>query len=527
VQLKTWLAANSLMDKVIHFEVNTNNPELPKVYNLDFLGSVFSKNKPEFTDFVNGNLKNKPLTENVNELQELLKKNPNNINIINSLAHVYLHNSKFDEAIVAFRQSLLIDPSQANIINNLGAALQSLNRFAEAILFFEDALKLKPDYLDALSNLALIRNNLRQFDAANDLYQRAVAINPKSQQAHFNLAFNYYCTKKFNLAENSYKEVLKLNTNHYNAAFHLASLYLLQGNFKDGLTLYETRWANKQAKEHVRKFTQPLWLGKPDLRGKTILIYAEQGFGDTLQFSRYLLSLLDLGATVLFEVQKPLMSLIKSISNKVQCFETGKVTANFDYQCPLLSLPLAFNTNLDSLPSKKNYLAPPKETTSHWQQLLGPKTLPRIGIAWTGSESHKRDCDRSIEMQKLMSLLSPKLEFHILQKDFRPKDKAALPIFSAIGKVFVHHQHIKDFSDTAALINEMDLVISVDTSIAHLAGSLGKEVWVLLPFLPDFRWLLDTEKSPWYPSAKLFRQPSWDNWQAVINDVKSALENQF
>ena len=254
---------------------------------------------------------------------------------------------------------------------------------------------------------------------------------------------------------------------------------------------------------------------------KTILLYAEQGLGDTLQFCRYIPMVEALGAKAILRVPESLSKLVSTLKGKFQIITDEKLVPACDYQCPLLSLPLAFKTTVETIPSGTYLYADPVKKIQ-WQEALGVKTKPRIGIVWSGSKDHNNDLNRSVLFNTFSVLVSSELadyfDFHCLQKEIRPGDKGSL----SHSPVKAHMADLRDFSDTAALISEMDLVISVDTAVVHLAGALGKPVWVLLPFAPDFRWLTEREDSPWYPTVRLFRQKQSGDWEGVMEAIMEA-----
>jgi len=271
-----------------------------------------------------------------------------------------------------------------------------------------------------------------------------------------------------------------------------------------------------------RNFTQPVWRGGP-ITGKTILIHSEQGLGDTIQFCRYVPFVTTRGARVTFEVQKTLQGVMAPVVGAGQLVARGSTLPAFDLHCPLVSLPLAFGTRLETIPSSAAYLAAPAQHATTWRSRLEGKPHPRIGLVWSGNPGHERDNERSIDLREFLPLLDDlgdEITFVSLQKDVRTEDAALL---KARGDVLDYGGALEDFSDTAALISQLDLIISVDTSVAHLAGALGKPVWILLTYFPDWRWLLGRDDSPWYPTARLFRQDSSRTWGGVIARVRRAL----
>ncbi len=296
---------------------------------------------------------------------------------------------------------------------------------------------------------------------------------------------------------------------------------LLLGRFEQGWRQFE--WRKKCGGPiAARCYPQPLWLGEEDIAGKTLFIWCEQGLGDTIQFCRYAKLAEARNAKVIMSVQEPLRGLLKQISPTIQIINQGEVPTDFDYHCPLLSLPLAFRTTLETIPAELQYLKADEELRVAWAARLSPKTKPRLGLVWSGRTTHPNDHNRSIELEQFIPILGSHLDWICLQKEIREKDLALL---RQLGHIAFFGDELRDFSDTTALLTQMDLVVTVDTSVAHLAGAMGKPVWLLLPYDPDWRWLLDRDDSPWYPSARLFRQQEIGNWAAVIDQVANELRS--
>ncbi len=299
---------------------------------------------------------------------------------------------------------------------------------------------------------------------------------------------------------------------------------MLFGDLEDGFKLYEYRWKNKSIINllgGIRNFSEPLWLGEESLKGKTIYLYAEQGLGDTIQFCRYVTLLAQLGANVILEVQPSLVNLLSRLEGVAKVIARGSsFSLNFDFQCPLLSLPLAFKTTVNSIPAPLSYLSCNEEKKLYWSEKLGTKSRPRVGLVWSGSTIHKNDKNRSLLLSQLIKFLPNSFQYICLQKEIREIDKKT---FNEFGEIKFYGDELSDFSDTAALIDLMDLVVTVDTSVAHLAGSLGKKTWILLPYTPDFRWLLDRDDSPWYPSVKLLRQTKHGDWSLTLHNLRDEL----
>ena len=300
------------------------------------------------------------------------------------------------------------------------------------------------------------------------------------------------------------------------------AIWLLRyGRFKEGWRKYEARFDTSANRRLRRPFSQPQWRGEP-LQGRTILLHAEQGFGDALQFVRYAPLVAARGGRVILEVYPGIEPLLTRMPGITQIVTTGQPLPPFELHCSLLSLPLAFKTEFDSIPATLPYLSVPEDYLSRWRTRLGPRHGLRVGIAWSGNPKHRDDARRSIPLETFSTLLPdrPGIEFHILQTQIRDTDKAAL---TACPHLRDHAPHLLDFADTGALVTLMDVVISVDTSVAHLAGALDRPVWLLLAHLADWRWLLERDDSPWYPSAWLLRQPEPGDWASVLAEVSAAL----
>jgi hypothetical protein len=269
-----------------------------------------------------------------------------------------------------------------------------------------------------------------------------------------------------------------------------------------------------------RDFSQPNWLGTDAIGGKTILLHGEQGLGDAIQFSRYAPLVAASGARVIVEVDESLRELVSSLAGVSQCVAKGNVLPTFDLHCSLLSLPLAFGTRLETIPATTSYLHAPASGVANWGVRLGPKKRPRIGLVWSGSPQNLNDSNRSIGLPALLPLLDLAATFVSLQRDVRAGDA---PLLQERSEILPCGGALRSFSDTAALISNLDLVITVDTAVAHLVGALGRPVWILLPFIPDWRWLRDRNDSPWYPTARLFRQTAARDWSGVVDRIHAAL----
>lgn len=394
---------------------------------------------------------------------------------------------RFEEALADVKRAHAIDPGQAEVCNNAGAFLLHLTRYEEALLWLDRALERRPDYPSASTNKAVALTNLHRFTEALAVYDDVGARHP-------------------DLAE---------------AGWGKALLQLLLGNFADGWAGREVRYSHPELPIAKFSFAQPIWLGKEPIDGKTILIHVDEGLGDVLQFVRYVPMVAARGARVILVVQGALCTLLSGMEGVAQCvpLESAPLPP-FDMYCPISSLPLVFGTTLDTVPAATPYLPlPPQSRLQAWETRLGPHDRLRVGLVWSGNPKHKNDHNRSLPLRALSSILDLDATFVSLQKDPKPDDRTTLADTAILDLT----ADLTDFAETAALISCLDLVITVDTSVAHLAGALGRPTWILLPYTPDYRWLLDRDDSPWYPMVRLFRQTERRDYAEVLGRVREEL----
>jgi len=427
---------------------------------------------------------------------------------------------RFDEALESYNRALTLRPDYVDAFYNRGAALKGLKRLDDALASYDAAISYQPNFADAHNNRGSILRELERFDEAMESYERVLSIQPNNPDALNNRGNVLKELGRFDEALMNYDRALSVRPDHAVANWNVAVLRLLTGDFNRGWEKHEWRWQNDDLELQKRNFKQPLWIGTEAIEGKTILLHSEQGLGDTLQFCRYASLVAARGARAILEVQAPLHELMSSLVGASKIISKGDLLPEFDFHCPLLSLPLAFETRLETIPSDNPYLRAPSQALMNWSARLGPTRRSRVGLVWSGNAGHKRDRERSIALHTLLPLLDIDATFVSLQKEMRSGDVAALKDH---GDILNFGDELRDFSDTAALISQLDLVIAVDTSVAHLAGALGKPVWLLLTYVPDWRWLLDRDDSPWYPTARLFRQNDTREWHSVVIRVREAL----
>ncbi|HEX4409210.1 MAG TPA: tetratricopeptide repeat protein [Xanthobacteraceae bacterium] len=419
------------------------------------------------------------------EFQEVLTHAPRHAEAwINSgLAHAVLGDA--DAALAAFDQALSLAPGHPVAQYNRGVALLQLGRSAEAFAANDAALAAMPDHRGALLNRGKALQQLNRLDEAVASYGKAIALRKDDADAHFNTA----------------------------------QTLLTGGDYRRGFEEYEWRW-RRTGMPAQKSRGRPLWLGEYPLQRKTILLHAEQGLGDTIQFARYVPQLAAAGARVVLEVQAELKSLMTRLDGAATVIARGETTPSFDVHCPLGSLPLALKTECDSVPAPIPYLSADDAAVDKWSARLGAHNALRIAFAWSGNPNHDNDRNRSIAFAKLAPLFSASASFISFQRELRDEDAAAL---TAESRVTHLGGDLENFSDTAAVLSLCDLVITVDTAVAHLAGAMGRPLWVLLPFAPDWRWTLSGDTTPWYPAARLYRQPAPGDWDNVIARVAADL----
>ncbi|MBD2089388.1 tetratricopeptide repeat protein [Microcoleus sp. FACHB-1515] len=444
--------------------------------------------------------------------RHLLTLHPDNPDLHNHLGNTLQKLDRFAEAIPHYETAIARQPAPS-YYNNLGAALQDLGRSAEAIAVYQQALTLDSNYPDAYYNLGNALKDLTRYTDCVKVYQRAIELAPRHAEAHNNLGLVLYELGRLEAAIAVYEQAIELRTNYPDAHLNMALSLLAAGDLERGFQEYEWRWQVKGKNfKPMRSFLQPLWDGS-DPTGKTILLHAEQGFGDTIQFIRYVPLVAAKGGRVIVECQPPLARLLQTVPEIAQVIPAGSPLPEFDVHLPLLSLPDRFRTSLQTIPCQTPYLQPPEAAPL---QLTGS---PKVGIVWAGSPDNANDRQRSCPFETFADLLNvPGIVFFSLQKGERSID------LQAVSGVTDLSEHLRDFADTAAAIARLDLVITVDTAVSHLTGALGKPVWVLLSFAPDWRWMRDRLDSPWYSTARLFRQPAPGDWASVISQAKTALE---
>ena len=425
---------------------------------------------------------------------------------------------RHDESLTSHERALALDPANADAHCNLGVLLEAMGQPGRARQAYERSLQLNPHNVIACANLGTRLNALGHVDEAIEHYQRAIALRPDYAPAHSHLGAALHSRNELDAALACFDRALQLSPEHAEARWNKSLTLLLAGDFS-GWQHYEARWQNPAFPHTQRRFAQALWLGQEPVQGRTVLLHAEQGLGDTLQFCRYAPLLAHLGATVILQVQRPLVALLRSLPGVAQVIAEGDALPHFDLHCPLMSLPLAFGTTLQTVPSAECYLAADPALVQAWSTRLGDKRGLRIGLAWSGNAVNPYERSRSLPLAQWLPHLPEGNQYFCLQRDVRDDDAKTLAATPGIA----YYGDLLNFEHTAALCTLLDLVISIDTSITHLAGALGVPAWLLLPQHPDHRWLLGREDSPWYPGLTLVRQPLAGDWDSVLQQVGAAL----
>ncbi len=447
---------------------------------------------------------------------------PGHVDALGGRGDALLARRRAEEALQCFERILALSPGHREARASRGVALAMLERYEEALAEFDAVLTQapqhpSPQYAMVLYNRANALAGLGRYAESLAVYDRVVAIVPQHAPAWNNRGNALMALKRHAEAEQSFSKAIALKSDDADARFNQSHALLAIGDYARGFAAYEWRWKRSGMPTTRRNYGRPLWLGEFPLARKTILVHSEQGLGDCIQFARYIPILARTGASVVLEVQAELKSLLSRLAGVSQIVVRGETLPAFDVQCPVGSLPLALKTELGSVPADIPYLAADEGRLAKWRPRLETLKAPRVAIAWAGNVSHANDRNRSIALAQLKPLWEAGAPgFVSLQRDLRPADVEELE--KARGILHLGNE-FDDLDDTAAVIALCDLVISVDTSVAHLAAAMGRPTWVLLPFSPDWRWTLVGERSPWYPAVRLFRQPQLGDWASVIERV--------
>ena len=432
---------------------------------------------------------------------------------------------RLPESLAAYDKTIAIKADYAEAHANRGVVLQELTRWDEALASYDRALALRPDHTEWQLNRCAVFKALGRWDEALASCERAIALRPDSADAHFGRGTILAEVGRHDETLEEYERAVALKSDFAEAHYNRALALLLRGDYERGWPSYEWRWKNyAKLSLEKRNFKQPLWLGETSLAGKRLLVYSEQGLGDAIQFARFITAIVRLGATIVAEVQSPLVSLLRTLEGVSEVVADGDPLPPFDYHCPIMSLPLALKNTLRTIPQTVPYLHGDPAKVAAWRTRLSERNRPRIGLVWSGNPKQGNDRNRSFQLTNWIGHLPREFGYVCLQKEVRPTDATTLAANPWIARF---ENELRELSDTAALCECLDLVISVCTSVAHLSGALGRPTWVMLPFNADWRWLIDRTDSPWYPTVRLYRQHAIGDWSGVHTRIAADLRAKF
>jgi regulator of sirC expression with transglutaminase-like and TPR domain len=429
-------------------------------------------------------------------------------------------------ALELYEAAIAADPARPEAYYRRGNLLKDEGRLLQAIDSYDRAIERRPDYAYAYCNRGAVQHRLGLLDAALGSLDRALALTPGDVFAHYNRALVLQDAGRWEEALAAYDQAIELRPEFADAYCNRGLARLYMGDFAGGWRDQEWRWKNAQRLQigDARELPQPVWLGTPAIEGKRLLLWSEGGLGDTLQFCRYATLAAQQGATVLLEVQPALIELMGTLAGVSEIHPRNSPPPSFDLHCPLMSLPLAFGTTVETVPSTSPYLRAERTKVAEWRGRLGERGRPRVGLAWSGNPKNPLDPRRSFRLADWIPHLPPEFEYFCIQTQVRTEDVGLL---ESTDLIYSFDDALMDFNYTAALCECLDLIISVDTSLAHLGGALGQPTWVLLSHTPDWRWLRDREDTPWYPSVRLYRQAAPGAWDTVFARVANDLRREL
>jgi len=453
--------------------------------------------------------------------REVLRVDPHNFNALHMLGLLGHQMGRNDEAIALLRQALTLQTDFPAAHNNLGNALQAVGKIEEAIAGFREAIRLKPTYAKAHNNLGTALTELCLIDEGVASCQEAVRLQPDYAEAHYNLGNAVLEQGHLQEALTCYQRTLQILPDCAEAHLNIGIAKLLLGEWDNGWIEYEWRWKVKTATQPV--FAQPSWKGEP-YQDRTILLHTEQGLGDTLQFIRYAPMVKQRMGQVFVVAPTTLLPVLAACPGIDRLLPKGSTLPEFDVQASLMSLPGIFGTSVNSIPADIPYLVADAKSKNHWEQILFSYSGRKVGIAWQGSPAYQKDRKRSIPLQHFQPLAQvPNVHLFSLQvgpgREQITSVSGGFPVIDLGGQL-----NAQSFMDAAGLLMNLDLLVTCDTAIAHLAGALGVPVWVAIPFVPDWRWLLQGETTPWYPTMRLFRQPKRGDWNSVFEKISEELK---
>ena len=457
-------------------------------------------------------------------LSKSIESKPDKMEAFLTRGRIFRIQSMFENAISDFTKVISNHPDHFEALIARGITFGHASQFNAAIDDFSRAIKSEPNRAEAFYNRGVVYEKLHQFESAIEDYSITIKLNPYDHKAYNNRGVARREIKCFDAALQDFNKSIKIHPDFAEGYYNKSLTLLSIGKLKEGFRLYEYRWKTAHFQSQLRHFSQPLWLGNADLAGKTILLHSEQGLGDSIQFCRYIKFFKNMKCRVLLEIEKPLMSLMQCLLPKECIFEKGSCLPKFDYHCPLMSLPHAFGTKASSIPFAFSYLHISTARKSYWQKRLGSKTKPRVGFAWKGNLNHINDYRRSIPLDTIIDDLSTNIEWISLQKDLSPADRE---LIAQCEHLRHFGNEIGDFLETASLCSNLDAILSIDSSAAHLSGAIGKPVHLLLAEISDARWCQSQSETPWYENTILYRRSQQHSWNSLLKQAQANILNQL
>jgi len=440
--------------------------------------------------------------------------------------NLYLDTNEYKKSINEYNNCLKINPYLMEAICNKGIAYYSIGKYEESINYYNEVISANKDIEEAYYNRGNSKQAMQNYKDACTDYDVAIKINPNESQYYYAKANALQELHQFKCALKNYELALKINPENLDATFNKSLTLLMIGEYSEGFKLYESRHKRYIDNQYIKK-GKKIWDGRESIKNKIILITKEQGLGDFLQFIRLLKNLKEMGCKIILETPKSLKEIVYSMNCVDELIEDSDQVKIYDYYCPILSLPLALKIKINKIPNKTPYIYINEKKLYDWNKKIGEKNKKRIGMVWKGSDvkdinNNKNLSTRKIVLKDLLEALPENFEYYSLQKEIDENEKYLLNIYN----VKDYMSEVSDFTDTGSICKLMDIIISVDTSVAHLCGALGIETWLLLPYHCDWRWMMNEEDFKWYPTIKYFKQNEDRNWGRVLKTIRNNLEKE-
>ena len=468
----------------------------------------------------NSYMHQKNYSKAINFLEITITKAPNYLDAYKKKGELLTNLNNHKAALECFKKAIKLAPEDKVILNGIGVNLLELEDANNALIYFKKCISIDKTIAIFYNNAGLAEYKINAFKESIESFNKAIKLSPTIGYFFSNRGLSYQALKKFDFAIKDFDKCISITPDYPDAYLNKSLINLFMGNYADGWKLYEYRWQSF-AKKWGRTYDKKLWLGNESLKNKTIFIYPEQGHGDFIQCYRYIALLKKMSPKqIIIEVTIPFYNLIRAQDDELVVINSNNQIPKFDFYCPIMSLPHAFKTEISSIPNECPYIFL-NDIETKKQRNKSTKSKLKIGVCWAGNNVHKNDHNRSMSISDMSELFSLPFEFHSLQKEVSQENLAILKKFNVID----YHHSLNNFTDTAKLIDKIDIIISVDTVISHLAGALGKKTFLLLPDKSSFLWMEKRDDSPWYPTIKIFRQSTLGDWQTPIKKIKKELKS--